>query len=80
MKPILPFGTLLFGAAACGSDDSPTQPPSGQLLSAAVASAGSWSARAAFPGHGLEGAAVAMAPNAAGESVVYLLGGSEGGV
>jgi hypothetical protein len=72
--------TLVLGAGACASEDSPTQPGIGEEPSAAAAStaANSWSTRAAYPGHGLEGGSAAMAPNAAGQSIVYLLGGTEG--
>lgn len=79
MKPVLLYGTLVLGAGACTSQDSPTQPTSGQPSAAAASTvANSWSTRAAYPGPGLYGGSVAMAPNAAGQPIVYLLGGTQG--
>ena len=80
MKPVLLYATFVLGAVACTSEDNLTQPGTPEQPSAAAAAtaANSWSNRAAYPGHGLYGGSVAMAPNAAGQSIVYLLGGTEG--
>lgn len=75
MKPVLLYPTLVLTAVACSSDDSPTQ-PSAEIPSAAVAAAAnSWSNRAAYPGRVTTEGFLAMAPNAAGQSIVYYLGG-----
>ena len=77
MKPVLLWTPLVLAAVACTSEDSPTQPgtPGEPSLAAAAAAAIGWSTRAAFPGLDLKEGAVAMAPNAAGQSIVYYLGG-----
>jgi N-acetylneuraminic acid mutarotase len=68
-------GAVLSGIA-CSSDNSPTQPGTPEVPSAAVASAAnSWSTRAAYPGRVTTEGFLAMAPNAAGQSIVYYLGG-----
>jgi hypothetical protein len=80
MKPVLLYSALVL-VVACTSEDGPTQPGTEAEPSAAAATAiatNSWSTRAAYPGHGLDRGAAAMAPNAAGQSIVYLLGGTEG--
>jgi N-acetylneuraminic acid mutarotase len=78
MKPLQLFATLVLGAVACTSEDSLTQPGSGgePSLAATATAANSWSTRAAYPGPGRIGGSVAMAPNAAGQSIVYYLGGT----
>jgi N-acetylneuraminic acid mutarotase len=83
MKQVLPYATLVLTALACTSDDSLTEPGTPDQPSAAAAAVAtapnSWSLRAAYEwDHGLYGSAVAMAPNSAGESIVYLFGGTEG--
>jgi N-acetylneuraminic acid mutarotase len=77
-KMVFLSGTLVLGAIAC-SPDGPTQPESieGRPNLAAMAS-GSWSSKAAYPGVGLFNAFAAMAPNSAGQSIVYLMGGTDG--
>jgi Kelch motif len=76
MKPVTLSATLVLGAVACTSEDSPTQPGTAEMPSAAVASAAnSWSNRAAYPGRVTTKGFLAMAPNAAGQSIVYYLGG-----
>src|SRR5690242_16476114 len=68
--------TLVLGAVSCSSADSPTQPGTTETPSAAVASAAnSWSSRAAYPGRVTVDGFVAVAPNSAGQSIVYYLGG-----
>ena len=72
MKPVLLYPTLVLSAVACTSDDSPTQPSASEMPSAAVAlAANSWSNRAAYPGRVTTRGFLAMAPNAAGQSIVY---------
>ena len=80
MKPILLYTTLVLGGVACASEDSLTQPGTSTepSLAAAASAAVGWSDRAAYPGHGIDRGFVAMAPNAAGRSIVYYLGGTEG--
>jgi len=68
-----------LGMTACG-EDTPTQPEGAAVPSEAVsATANSWSDRKAppFPGE-FSGFDLGMAPNAAGESVVYAIGGTDG--
>jgi N-acetylneuraminic acid mutarotase len=74
--------TLAFGAlalAACGDQTSPTQPESSEpphlTTAAAAAASNTWTEKAAFPG-GEIGVSLAMAPNAAGQSIAYAIGGS----
>jgi len=70
---------LLFALAACSSEPTLTGPESDQAASFALAS-NSWSLRAA-PREPVWASSAGMAPNAAGESIVYKLGGrdNEGG-
>ena len=76
MKSALLYPALVLGAVACSSDDSLTQPGTGEpSLAAAVTAANSWSTRAAYPGNPINDGFAAMAPNAAGQSIVYYLGG-----
>jgi N-acetylneuraminic acid mutarotase len=83
MKQVLPYATVLLGALACTSEDSLTEPTMPAELSSAVAATttpNSWSLRAAYErDYGLYGSAVAMAPNSAGQPIVYLFGGTEEG-
>lgn len=67
----------MLALSGCEESTSPNQPREHASQTAAGA-ANSWSSRAAYPGHGLDGGSAAMAPNAAGQSIVYLLGGTEG--
>ena len=78
MKPVLLYPTLVLAAVACGSEDGPTQPGTPAELSAAAAATAvnSWSNRAAYPGSSTFDGFVAVAPNAAGHSIVYYLGGA----
>jgi hypothetical protein len=79
MKPVLLSSTLVLFAVACTAEDNPTQPGMSAEPSAAVASAAnSWSTRAAYPGRVTSEGFLAMAPNAAGQSIVYYLGGRPG--
>ncbi len=73
----------LFG---CSSEQSPTQPettadaaPRSASASAAVSAASNtWTVKAPPPGVPQFGRFAAVAPNAAGESVVYVFGGTDG--
>jgi N-acetylneuraminic acid mutarotase len=79
---------ITFGAlavAACGEDTLPSQPdtagdPAPAAPSFALAS-NSWTARAPFVGAFTFGVAAGVAPNSAGQSIVYTFGGTtdEGG-
>ena len=75
---VLTLGAL--GLAACG-EDTPTQPdmPADPSEAVAAATANSWSARTPppFPEE-FGGFALGMAPNAAGQSIVYAFGGTDG--
>ena len=66
----------LVAMAACSSEENLTQPSSDLASSFALAS-NTWVTKAA-PLLGLFGASAAMAPNAAGESIVYKFGGTDG--
>jgi hypothetical protein len=78
MKRVPLYATLVLGAVACTSEDSPTQPgtPGEATLAAAATAANSWTSRAAYPGTITFEGFLAMAPNAAGQSIVYYLGGN----
>lgn len=77
MKLVLLYSTLVLVAVACTAEDSPTQPGiSTEPSSAAATAANSWSSRAAYPGELTFEGFLATAPNAAGQSIVYLLGGT----
>jgi N-acetylneuraminic acid mutarotase len=68
--------TLVLGGVACSPSESPTEPATPEMPSAAVASAAnSWSNRAAYPGRVTVAGFLAVAPNSAGQSIVYYLGG-----
>src|SRR3954465_161432 len=61
--------------------DTPTQPPGSEDASpieAALMAANSWTPKAAYPAPGLFDAFASTAPNSAGQSVVYLMGGTDG--
>src|SRR5688572_15001898 len=82
MKGVVFYSALLLGIAACSSEDSLTEPsmPAEPSAAAAAAAANSWTMLSAYPAHyGQYGSAVAMAPNSAGEPIVYLLGATEEG-
>ena len=69
-----------LGILGCVAD-SPTQPGNTQDASpieAAFRAANSWTPKAAYPAPGLFDAFAATAPNSAGQSVVYLMGGTDG--
>lgn len=74
--------TLLaaFSAAALGcSDDHPTQPDGSAQPSLAVAS-NSWTEKAPMPVPGdIYGVSAGVAPNAAGQSILYTFGGTTSG-
>jgi hypothetical protein len=68
--------TALVTLAACSSEENLTQPASDAVPSFALAS-NTWVTKAA-PRLGVYAASAAMAPNAAGESIVYKFGGTDG--
>jgi hypothetical protein len=70
------FMTTLLALAACSSETNLTQPGSDQAPSFALAS-NSWTTKAA-PRLGVYAASAAMAPNSAGQSIVYKFGGTNG--
>jgi len=73
--------TIALGMAACTSE-IPTQPETaGDPTPAAPAFAlasNTWTLKAAYPGQGLFGSSAGMVPNSAGQSIVYLFGGTDG--
>ncbi|HEX3235939.1 MAG TPA: hypothetical protein VHR41_17225 [Gemmatimonadales bacterium] len=81
---ILPLLLSLFAVLSCGEDTTPTQPGStDDQISAATAStaSNSWTDKAARPGESLYGFVGGVAPNSAGQSILYTFGGvnDEGG-
>lgn len=68
--------TALVALGACSTEESLTQPGSDEAPSFALTS-NTWVTKAA-PHIGVFGASAGMAPNAAGESVVYKFGGRDG--
>src|SRR3982750_4813326 len=80
MKPVLFYSTLVVVALGCTSEDNLSQPtaPGEPLAAAAAGAANSWSTQAAYPGMARKQGSLAMAPNAAGQSMVYYLGGYDG--
>ncbi len=75
------LGLLTLGA--CGENSSPTQPetevdPAPAAATPAVAS-NTWTLKAAYPAvFGAIGVSAGVFPNAAGQSVVYTIGGTDG--
>jgi hypothetical protein len=77
---VLPAG-LALAIWACASEEFPTQPGSeARPADAVMASAASntWTPRATRPGVPLFGTFAATATNAAGHSIVYVFGGTDG--
>ncbi len=61
--------------------DIPTQPADSEdasPIAGALSAVNSWTPKAAYPVPGLFDAFAAMAPNSAGQSIVYLMGGTDG--
>ena len=79
--PVLGIG-LALALAACTDDRIPTEPEAiaAPARDAAVVAAASntWTARTPRPGQQLFGVSAAAAPNAAGHSIVYVFGGTDG--
>ena len=74
----LALGVLAL--SACGENTAPVEPatPDGSLATASVASASnSWTAKAPYPIRTVFGYDLGMAPNSAGESIVFAFGGQE---
>ena len=71
------FALLLM---ACADEGAPTQPiePGPAAAAAAAAASNTWTARTPRPGQPLFGVSAAVAPNAAGHSIVYVFGGTDG--
>lgn len=79
MKTSILVSAAAVGLAACSGDNAPTQPSTVEAPTPALAVvSNSWTTKAAYPGVGLFGASAAMAPNSAGQSIVYLFGGTDG--
>jgi N-acetylneuraminic acid mutarotase len=82
MRGVLFYSAVVLGLAACSSEESLTEPgmPAEPSAVVAAAVANSWSTGTAYDrDYGLYGGSAAMAPNAAGEPVVYILGATEEG-
>jgi N-acetylneuraminic acid mutarotase len=78
---VLLTANLLLGVAACSPDDPTAPNPAAEAVepsSALALAANSWALKAPYAGAGLTGSAAAMAPNSAGESIVYKFGGTDG--
>lgn len=79
-QPILTLSTItMLALAACGENATPTQPemgedPAGAALS--LAASNSWTPKAPRFGADIYGFDLGMAPNAAGQSIVYTFGGT----
>jgi N-acetylneuraminic acid mutarotase len=78
----LPVIASVAALAVLGcSSDSPTEPAAleaGSPAAAVSAAANSWTTKAAYPGVGLFNGFAATAPNSAGQSIVYYMGGTDG--
>jgi N-acetylneuraminic acid mutarotase len=78
----LPLVASLGALAVLGcTSDSPTEssvPEAGPFSAASSAASNSWTSRAAYPAPGLFGSVAATAPNSAGQSIVYLMAGTDG--
>jgi hypothetical protein len=78
---VLPLGALAL--AACAEDRSPTQPESGTEpasatpLAAALAP-NTWTLKSPRPGNVLIGTSAGVMPDASGQSIVYVFGGTDG--
>jgi len=72
----LTLGALTL--AACGEDIVPTQPetPGDPALLEALAS-NTWALKPALPGFAFRGGAAGVAPNPAGQSILYVFGGTD---
>jgi hypothetical protein len=75
--------TLALGISACTSGDSPTQPetvgeptPAGPAFALA---SNTWTRKAPYLGEGLTFRSAGVAPNSAGQSIVYIFGGRDQG-
>jgi N-acetylneuraminic acid mutarotase len=69
-----------LGIAGCTAE-TPTEPADSQdasSIEAALIAANNWTPKAAYPAPGLFDAFAATAPNSDGQSIVYLMGGTDG--
>jgi N-acetylneuraminic acid mutarotase len=85
--PVLSLGLTLgvLGLAACGDTTTPTPPAATTALSPTTPSlalaSNTWTSRAPLPNEGGRlGLAAGVVPNAAGQPIVYVLGGNAGEV
>jgi len=74
---------LALAMLACTSEQTPTEPgtPGNQAPAAPALALASntWTAKAPIPGDRLYGLSAGVAPNSAGRSIVYVVGGHDGG-
>src|SRR5919107_5283700 len=79
LRPALSLGLLAF--AACSDTPTPTQPPAAEPVTAAALNAvvsNPWTTKAAYPSlFGANGPSAGVLPNAAGQDLVYALGGTD---
>jgi N-acetylneuraminic acid mutarotase len=82
LKITLLSAAMALGMLACTSEETLTQPGTAGDQSMATSSlalaSNTWTTKAPYPGPGLFGGSAAMAPNSAGQSIVYLFGGTDG--
>ncbi len=72
-------GSLALAMVACSSEQAPTEPDAmAGVPTALAAAANSWSLRSARPSAPIYEIWAGVAPNAAGQSVVYVFGGHDG--
>jgi N-acetylneuraminic acid mutarotase len=72
---------MVLGLLGCAADESLTQPETADRAATGPAfalAANSWATKAPYNGVGLSGLRAGVAPNAAGQSIVYIFGGTDG--
>jgi N-acetylneuraminic acid mutarotase len=72
------LGALTILGCTSDSPTEPTVPEAGSFSGVASAASNSWTPKAAYPAPGLFGSVAATAPNSAGQSIVYLMAGTDG--
>jgi N-acetylneuraminic acid mutarotase len=81
MSRRLRFTLGLLTLAACGESSSPTEPEMGvdpaAIASSVALTSNTWTLKAAFQGMSI-GLSAGVVPNAAGQSIVYVFGGTDG--
>lgn len=79
---IVLLSATALGILACTSEETLTQPGTAEdpasAASSLVLASNTWTTKAPYAGQGLFGGSAAMAPNSAGQSIVYLFGGTDG--